>query len=79
MRTTVKLDDDVVAAIDQLRAKENLGFSEAVNRLARAGASVVGAGLARHLFVQPTFNFGEMMDVANVAEALEFAELHDDR
>lgn len=75
----MKLDDDVFAAVGELRVKEDLGFSEAVNRLARAGVSVVGAGLTRRAFVQPTIDLGPMVDVSNVAQALEFAESNDDR
>jgi len=33
MRTTVDLDDDVAAAIDQLRRGASVGLSDAVNRL----------------------------------------------
>lgn len=75
----MKLDEDVVAAVEQLRAKDNLGFSEAVNRLARAGASVVMTGAKRPAFVLPTIDLGQMLDVSNVAEALEFTESTDDR
>lgn len=37
MRTTLTLDDDVVAEVERLRRDEGLGLSEAVNRLARRG------------------------------------------
>ncbi|AXT85146.1 CopG family transcriptional regulator [Aeromicrobium sp. A1-2] len=79
MRSTVNFDDDVIAVVERLRALEQLGFSEAVNRLARAGASVVGADVERPAFVQPTVDLGQMTDVSNVAEALELAEANDDR
>lgn len=79
MRTTVKLDDDVAAAVEQLKSSENLGFSEALNKLARAGVTVVGQGATRRPMVLPTFDMGAMLDVSNVAEALEFLETHDDR
>lgn len=75
----MKLDEDVAAAVEQLKNSEHLGLSEALNRLARAGTSVVGAGASRRTFTQPTFNLGDMVDVSNVAEALEFSELNDDR
>lgn len=75
----MKLDEDVAAAIDALRAKEDVGLSEALNRLARAGASVVGAGPRRLAFVQQTVDLGQMLDVSNVAEALEYAEASGDR
>lgn len=71
----VNLDEDVAAAVEQFRMKEHVGFNEAVNRLARLGASLVGAGQSRQAFSQPTADLGEMVDVSNVAEALEVAEL----
>jgi hypothetical protein len=40
MRTTVSLDDDVGAAVQRLRVERNIGLSEAVNELARAGLAV---------------------------------------
>jgi hypothetical protein len=40
MRTTVLLDDDVAAAVQRMRAERNIGLSEAVNELARAGLAV---------------------------------------
>ena len=35
MRTTFTLDADVAAAVDELRRREGIGPSEAVNRLIR--------------------------------------------
>ena len=72
MGTNVNLDEDVAAAVEQLRAKDGMGHSEALNRLVRAGASLTG--VARHPFVQPTFDMGPMLDVSKVTEALEFTE-----
>lgn len=75
----MKLDDDVAAAIEQLRERERLGFSEALNRLARIGLAT-GEPARRSLTFEPmTFDTGVMADVSNVAEALEYAELNDDR
>lgn len=71
MRTTVKLDDDVSAAIEQLRKTSNLGFSEAVNQLIRRGLS---AQKRRRPFEQRTRPLGIRIDVSNVAEALELLE-----
>lgn len=39
MRTTVRLDEDIARAVEELR-RSGLGTSEAVNRLARLGLSV---------------------------------------
>lgn len=71
MRTTINLDDDVSAAIEQLRKKANLGVSEAVNQLIRRG---LNAQKKRQPFVQQTRSLGLRIDVTNVAEALELLE-----
>lgn len=70
MRTTVDLADDVAAAVDELRRRESLGLSEAVNRLARAGLAADSRRGAEP-FVQRTARVGVSIDVTNVAEALE--------
>jgi hypothetical protein len=71
MRTTVTLDKDVAAAVDQLRRKEGIGVSEALNRLARAA---LASKPSRKPFRQRTFDLGLRIDVTNVAEAIEIAE-----
>lgn len=71
MRTTIKLDDDVSAAIEQLRSNSKMGVSEAVNLLIRRG---LGAQKKRRRFVQRTSPLGLRIDVSNVAEALELLE-----
>jgi hypothetical protein len=76
MRTTVTLDKDVAAAVDRLRREENIGPSEALNRLARAGLVTQPA---REPFRQRTFDADLLIDVTNVAEALEGAEGPDHR
>ena len=68
MRTTVKLEKDVAAAVNRLRRKEGIGLSEAVNRLARTG--MLGRP-ARRPFKQRTVNLGLRVDVTDVADALE--------
>lgn len=71
MRTTVKLDDDVAAAVDQLRKTSRRGLSEAVNHLIRLGLQ---RPKARRQFSQRTVALGLQVDVSNVAEALELLE-----
>ena len=71
MRTTIKLDPDVSAAVDQLRKRTNQGVSETVNRLIRRGLS---APAGRWRFVQRTQPLGLRVDVRNVAEAIELLE-----
>jgi Arc/MetJ family transcription regulator len=68
MRTTLSLDDDVAAAVQQLREERNLGLSEAVNELVRAGLAVRPR---RKAFRQRTANLGLRIDVSSVADALE--------
>lgn len=71
MRTTVNLDDDVAAAIAELRAQRGLGLSEAVNEVLRAGLTVP---TQRKPFHQKTLKLGAMIDVRNVAEAIEILD-----
>lgn len=71
VRTTITLDDDVAAAIEQRRRADGRGVSDVVNELVRAGLAVRSE---RHPFVQRTADLGLRIDVSNVAEALEHAE-----
>jgi hypothetical protein len=71
MRTTVDLDDDVAAAIAQLRRAASVGLSEAVNQLIRAG--LLQAPRA-HRFRQRSAPLGLRIDASNVAEALEILD-----
>lgn len=71
MRTTVQLEKDISAALLRLRQKTGMGVSEAVNHLIRRGLAEQ-TNTAR--FVQTTFPLGLVVDVSNVAEALERLE-----
>lgn len=71
MRTTVRLDEDVLAAAEQLRRELHVGLSQAVNELARRG---MRRTVARRVFRQRTEALGLRVDVANVAEALELLD-----
>lgn len=62
------LDDEVAAAVEQLRRSRGLGVSAAVNELSRRGLAAKGD---RARFVQETSPMGVRIDVSNVAEALE--------
>lgn len=68
MRTTIDLDDDVAAAIDQARRDRGLGLSATVNELVRAA---LVAKPRRRQFRQRTADLSLVVDVTNVAEALE--------
>ncbi len=72
MRTTVTFDDDVAAAIKKLRHERSLGLSEAVNELIRDGLAAPRP--ARKPFKQRTYPMGMLIDVTDVAEAIEIAE-----
>src|SRR5438067_991242 len=67
MRTTLSLDDDVAAAVQRLREERNLGLSDAVNELIRAGLT---APPRRNAFRQRTANLGLRIDVSSMADAL---------
>lgn len=71
MRTTVTFDDDVAAAIEQVRRARSIGISEAVNELVRAGLKIKPA---RGEFRHTAWDLGLKIDVTNVAEALEELE-----
>ncbi|MGH9246346.1 MAG: ribbon-helix-helix protein, CopG family [Acidimicrobiales bacterium] len=71
MRTTVVLDDDVAAAVEQLRRERSLGMSEAVNELVRAGLL---AKPARRRFRQRSQRMGAKIDLSNIGEVLELIE-----
>ncbi|MBA3877479.1 MAG: CopG family transcriptional regulator [Anaerolinea sp.] len=71
MRTTVNLDEDVAAAVGQLRRERGVGVSEALNQLARAGLTVKRS---ESPFRQRTAKLGLKIDVTNVAEVLDLLD-----
>ena len=73
MRTTITFEPDTAAIVEAARQERGVGVSEVVNDLVRAGAAA--ARSQRRSFVQPTAHLGRsLVDVSNVAEALEIAE-----
>lgn len=72
MRTTIRLDDDVLAAASTLQRERHLSVSEAVNTLARAGMPRVSASSPR--FRQRTAELGITVDVSNIGETLDLLE-----
>ena len=73
MRTTVTLGDDVVAEIERLKREENLGFSKALNQLARRGMLQTAANPSNYTL--PTFNLGEaLVDVTSTGDALAYLD-----
>lgn len=73
MRTTISLDDDIAAAVQQLRRQTGIGLSEAVNQLVRRGLMGTESRGGRP-FRQPCAPIGLRLDVSNIAEALEILE-----
>ena len=71
LRTTITLADDVAAGIDKLRRERDLGLSEAVNDLVRAGLTVERSAPA---FRQKAHDLGAGVDFSNVGEAIETLE-----
>ena len=71
MRTTIDLDDDTEAAIEQLRRTEGMGVSQAVNELIRRGLL---PRQTQRPFRQRSEALGLKIDVSNVGEALDVLE-----
>lgn len=71
MRTTLQLDSDVQAALDELRRSSDLGVSQAANLLIRRGLT---APQERRPFTQRTELLGLRIDVRDVGAALELLE-----
>lgn len=76
MRTTITLDDDVAAAVDQRRREGDKGISEVVNELVRKGLTVKEP---RTPFVQKTHPMGAKMNLDDIAEVLSEIEGPDRR
>ncbi len=72
VRTTVRLDDDVIAAAERIRRERHVGLSEAVNLLARAGMQRAAA--PTESFRQRTAEPGLRIDISNVGVALEILD-----
>ncbi|HEV2369434.1 MAG TPA: hypothetical protein VGR90_06135, partial [Acidimicrobiales bacterium] len=72
MRTTITFDADTAAIVERIRRERGAGISEVVNDLVRAGAA---RPATRRPFSQRTTRLGRsLIDVSNVADALEAAE-----
>ena len=70
MRTTVNLDADVLARVQQLQ-RDGLGLSEAINALARKG---IERPKADFVFTPIAFDIGVSVDVSNVGRTLELLD-----
>jgi hypothetical protein len=74
MRTTITLDEDVVALIESERARTGESFRAAVNRLLRRGGRAVPPSAPPAL---PLLPGRPLLDVSDVSELL--AALDDER
>lgn len=70
MRTTVNLDADVAAAVARLQRDRGLGFSAAVNELARGGIT----HRVDFRYVHPSYDLGLQVDLTSVADTLELLD-----
>ena len=68
MRTTVTLEADVAAAVEQARREGDIGVSQAINRLLRAGLTLREQPAP---YVHEIHELGLKVDVANIGEVLE--------
>jgi len=71
MRTTVTLDDDVVAIIDSERRRTGESFRTAVNRLVRRGATTDRRRAAPRLPVLPGRPTLDISDVSALLAVLD--------
>ena len=71
MRTTIEFDSDTAQAIEAFRRKRGTGVSETVNELVRQGLLVRTNPLP---FVPIVRKLGLMIDVSNIADALDLLE-----
>jgi hypothetical protein len=75
MRTTLNLDDDVVAQVNSLSRQRGDSMSRVVNDLVRAGLRASRERPPLTPYVPPTFDTGRpYIDVTDVATAMEILD-----
>ncbi len=78
MRTTLTLEDDVAARLEQLRRAQERPFKEIVNDLLRAGLDTIGRPHpgSRDRYETPSVSLGGCLvgSIDNVQEALSVVE-----
>lgn len=80
MRTTLTLDDDVAARLDQLRATRRVPFKQLVNDALRAGLQSLDRPPPRRRFrTRPLATGALLIDVTSASEALAIAAGDDHR
>ena len=71
VRSTITLDEDTAAAVEQVQRERGVGPSAAVNELIRKGLTNVGS--ARR-YVHETEHLGLQVDVTNIGDVLELLD-----
>lgn len=71
MRTTVTLDDDVLAEVKRISRLEGIGLSDALNRLVRGG---MARRPQRAEYVHHTNSVGLKIDVSNIGDVLDLLD-----
>jgi hypothetical protein len=75
MRTTLNLDDDVVAQLADRSRRQGRSMSSLANALIRAGLRADNLRRKPERYVPPTFDTGKpLVDVTDVAAALEILD-----
>lgn len=73
MRTTIRLDSDVLAAAEQLRRERGIGLGEAINELVRAGMHHRSTA-PRRPFRQRTRELGARVDLSRNSEIMDLLD-----
>jgi len=76
MRTTLSLDDDVAAQLEQWRIREHLTFKQAVNSALRRGLNELNRPKARKPFQTKPIDMGRcrFANLDNIWEVLDEVE-----
>ncbi len=78
MRTTIRIDDDLMAELRERSSRENVSFTGLVNSLIRRGLEAVrDAGRPRRRYREKSFSMGEAAIDLRKALAIAF-EMEDE-
>jgi len=75
MRTTLTIEDDVAAELDELRRKHDVSLKEFVNDVLRQGLRAMDQPKKRKPFRTRTFSMGEpLINIDNIGEVLNYLD-----
>ena len=80
MRTTLTIEDDVAATLEQVRKKRNIGLKEIINEALRLGLrNMTGRQKPHSAFRTKSVDLGcpRVATIDNIAETLAIAESED--